>query len=100
DVVILTGGGNGMNEFMVRPEINSFADLRGKKVVVDAPNTAYALLAYKILALNGVRRDEFGVLPAGGCPQRLAALKAEAISADAMLNLACHLLAMRDGYRS
>ena len=49
DVVIVTGGDSGMNEFFVQPEIKSFADLRGRTLVVDAPDTAYALQAKKIL---------------------------------------------------
>src|SRR6266545_3885422 len=56
DVVVVAGGSNGMNEFVVRPEITSSDDLRGQKVVVDAPNTAFALLAYKVLALKGIER--------------------------------------------
>lgn len=49
DVVIVTGGDNGMNEFYTQPHIRKLADLRGQTLVVDAPNTAYALLAKKIL---------------------------------------------------
>jgi hypothetical protein len=41
DVIIVTGGDSGMNEFFVQGEINSFADLRGRTLVVDAPDTAY-----------------------------------------------------------
>ena len=100
DIVIVAGGSNGMNEFVVRPEISSFADLRGKKVVVDAPDTAYALLAYKVLALEGIARDQYGVTPAGGCPQRLAAMKADPLNAAAMLNLPCNLLAVKEGFKS
>src|SRR5262245_34649133 len=37
DVVIVTGGYNGFNRIFVQPEINGYADLRGKAVVVDAP---------------------------------------------------------------
>src|SRR6185295_172973 len=45
DVVIVTGGDSSMNEFFVQPEIQSIADLKGRTVIVDAPNTAYALQA-------------------------------------------------------
>src|SRR6266853_5315786 len=55
DVVIVSGGDSGMNEFFVQPEITSFADLRGKIVVVDAPDTAYALQAKKLLLQHGLR---------------------------------------------
>jgi len=39
DIAIITGGDSGFNRIYVQPEINSYADLRGKTVVVDAPNT-------------------------------------------------------------
>src|SRR5882672_6473415 len=55
DVVIVSGGDSGMNEFFVQPEISSFADLRGKTIVVDAPDTAYALQAKKMLLQHGLR---------------------------------------------
>ena len=38
-----------MNGFMVRPEINAMTDLRRKQLVVDAPHTACALVAKRIL---------------------------------------------------
>src|SRR5262249_20560855 len=50
DVVIVAGGDSGMNEFYVQPEVQSFADMRGRTLGVDAPDTAYALQAQKILA--------------------------------------------------
>src|SRR5215467_2266584 len=58
DVVILSGGDSGMNEFIVQPEIASFADLKGRTVIVDAPDTAYALQAKKILLKSGLSEDE------------------------------------------
>src|SRR6476620_12257748 len=44
DVVIVSGGSNGMLSLFVRPEVKSYDDIRGKAVVVDAPDTAYALV--------------------------------------------------------
>jgi hypothetical protein len=40
DAVILGGGDRGLLELFVGPEIQSLADVRGKAMVVDAPNTA------------------------------------------------------------
>ena len=100
DVVIVGGGGNAMNELIVRPEIHGYEDLRGKAMVVDAPNTAYALLLYKMLSVKGVQKGDYSVLPAGGCPTRLAAMKADAKNAAAMLNPPCSILALNDGFRS
>ena len=100
DAVIVAGGGNGATELMVRPEINSFADLRGKTAVVDAPNTAYALIMYKMLEMKGLKRSEYKVLPAGGCPQRLDAMRKDPANAFSMLYPPCTLLAEKEGFRS
>ncbi|PWT88764.1 MAG: hypothetical protein C5B56_08185, partial [Proteobacteria bacterium] len=54
DNVVLSGGDQGMNEFFVQGDIKSFADLRGRILVVDAVNTAYALQLKKILAQHGL----------------------------------------------
>src|SRR6266849_7668140 len=87
DVVIVTGGDTGMNEFMVRPEIKSMADIRGKTVVVDAPNTAYALLAKKILKNAGLLEGkDYTVKPIGGTPQRIEAMEKSTENAAGMLN--------------
>ena len=44
------GGDNGWNQLIVQPGVGAVADLRGKTVIVDAPNTAYALQLYEMLA--------------------------------------------------
>jgi ABC-type nitrate/sulfonate/bicarbonate transport system substrate-binding protein len=54
DAVIVAGGDGGMNEVLVRQDINKISDLRGRTYVVDAPNTAYALAAKKILKDRGL----------------------------------------------
>jgi ABC-type nitrate/sulfonate/bicarbonate transport system substrate-binding protein len=49
DAIIVAGGDNGFNRIIVQPEIDRLSDVRDKTVVVDAPNTAFALLLYKAL---------------------------------------------------
>src|SRR2546421_11104616 len=49
DVVIVTGGDSSMNELFVQPDIATVRDLKGHTLLVDAPNTAYALQLKKIL---------------------------------------------------
>ena len=66
DVVIVSGGDSGMNEFFVQADIKSFADLRGRTIVVDAPDTAYALQAKKILLQHGLKDGGLHG-QAGGC---------------------------------
>jgi len=62
---IVAGGDNGFNHIIVQPEINRLADVRGKTVVVDAPNTAFALLLYKALKESGLGKDDYKVNPVG-----------------------------------
>ncbi len=100
DVIIAAGGGNGATSLMVRPEINSFTDLRGKTAVVDAPDTAYALVMYKMLALKGIKKSEYNILPGGGCPQRLDAMRKDPVNAFSMLYPPCTVLAEKEGYRN
>src|SRR6202030_2972682 len=39
DVVIVSGGDSGTNEFYVQDDVKDFAGIRGKTIVVDATNT-------------------------------------------------------------
>jgi len=100
DVVIVAGGSDGMNELMVRPEINSYADIRGRGIAVDRPDTAYALLAYKMLALHGLQKGDYTVIPAGTCPARRAAMQPDKGGVAAMMNAPCRFLVRRDGFKS
>lgn len=87
DVVIVSGGDAGMNDFMVRQEINAIEDLRGKLLAVDAPNTAYALAAKKILKLHGLLETrDYTVKLAGGTGPRAAAMVADPQLAAGMIN--------------
>jgi ABC-type nitrate/sulfonate/bicarbonate transport system substrate-binding protein len=100
DVVIVSGGSSGLNELVVRPEIKSYEDMRGKTVVVDATNTAFALLLYKMLDLKGIKKGEYGVYPAGACSFRFAAMRADVNKVAAMMNPPCSTFAKKDGYKS
>ena len=87
DAVIVSGGDAGMNDFMVRAEINAIEDLRGKLLAVDAPNTAYALAAKKILKLHGlIENRDYTVKLAGGTGPRAAAMVADVQLAAGMIN--------------
>ena len=71
DVIIVAGGDGGMNEFLVRPEINSPADIRNRTYVVDAPNTAYALIGRKVLKNAGLMDGrDYRLNPLGGSEAR------------------------------
>ena len=61
--VILMGGDSSLNELFYQPELKSLQDIRGKTLVVDAPNTAYALQVKKALALAGIPDTEYKLNP-------------------------------------
>ena len=100
DVVIVSGGSTGLNELIVRPEIKSYAEIRGKTVVVDAPNTAFALILYKMLDLNDVKKPQYAVHPAGACSFRLEAMRSSAERVAAMMNPPCSTIAKKSGSKS
>ena len=101
DVVIVTGGDSGMNEFFVQAGIGSFADLRGRTLVVDAPNTAYAIQAKKILLNHGLREGaDYQVVPVGRGELRLKAMAENKGYAAAILNLPFTIQAEQLGMKS
>jgi len=70
DVVLVMGGDSSMNEFFVQADVATLADMRGRTLTVDAPNTAYALQGMKILKNAGVMPSDYKVKVTGGTFQR------------------------------
>jgi ABC-type nitrate/sulfonate/bicarbonate transport system substrate-binding protein len=101
DMVIVMGGEGSQNELMVQPEIKTMKDLRGKTLIVDAPNTAYALQMKKILLLSGMQVDKDYELKAfGATPARLAAMREHKEFAGSMLGPPSSIAAKREGFVS
>jgi NitT/TauT family transport system substrate-binding protein len=101
DAVIVGGGDSGLLELFVRPEIRTLADVRGKAMVVDAPNTAYALVARKILKNAGlIDGRDYRLLPIGGTESRIKAFSQSPDHAVGMLNPPWTYLAQSQGARS
>ncbi len=99
DIVVVLGGDNGWNDLFVQPEIKGYGDLRGKTVVVDAPDTAFAFQLYQMLKLNGVGQNEITVKPVGATRFRLQAITTDKSVAASMLNLPFSLLAEQAGVK-
>jgi ABC-type nitrate/sulfonate/bicarbonate transport system substrate-binding protein len=97
DVVVILGGDNGWNDLIAQPGIKTYADFRGKAVVVDAPDTAFAFQLYKMLKLNGVGQNEYTVKPVGATRFRLQAMTTDKSIAGAMLNLPFSFMAQQAG---
>jgi ABC-type nitrate/sulfonate/bicarbonate transport system substrate-binding protein len=99
DIAVVLGGDNGWNDLFVQPEIRSYADLRGKTVVVDAPDTAFAFQLYKMLKLNGIEKNDVVVKSVGATRFRLQAIISDKSVAASILNLPFSLQAERAGIR-
>jgi len=87
DVVIVMGGEGGMNDFIVQADIRSFRDLRSRVLVVDSPDTAYALLARKVLSQHGLTYNvDYTFKSVGNAGRRLKAMINDPMIAGAVLN--------------
>jgi ABC-type nitrate/sulfonate/bicarbonate transport system substrate-binding protein len=76
DLVAILGVHSGMSRIISRPEIKTWQDLKGKVVAVDAANSGYGLVMYKLLAMNGLQKDkDYSVVAVGSGRDRMAAMK-------------------------
>lgn len=101
DAVIVGGGDNGLLELFARPEIKTLADVRGKAMVVDAPDTAYALVARKILKNAGlIDGRDYRLAAIGGTESRVNAFAQGPEFAVGMLNPPWTFVAESRGARS
>ena len=101
DVIIVMGGEGSQNELMAQLEIKSIKDLRGKTLIVDAPNTAYALQMKKILLMSGLEAGkDYEIKPFGATPARLAAMREHKEFAGTMLGPPSSIAAKHAGFVS
>jgi len=102
DVVVVMGGDSGMNELFVQPDITAMEALRGRRLLVDAPDTAYALQAKSMLRAVGlIAGVDYEVVPVGATYKRLSAmLEQPAGCAAAILNPPFSVEARDKGLRS
>ncbi len=74
DLFAFMGLDNGFLRLIVRPEVRTYADLRGKQLSVDALTTGYAFVLRRMLEANGLGPGDYTLVPAGGVLQRWEAL--------------------------
>ncbi len=77
DITAIMGAHNGFNSVVVRPEINTYADIKGKALAVDSPKSGYATMMYEIIKRKtGMVQDkDYQILQVGGTGARVKALK-------------------------
>src|SRR5262245_36038886 len=100
DVSVILGGDSGLNALYTQPEIKSYEDIRGKTVIVDAPDTAFGLLLYKMLDVKGVKKGSYQVKAVGGTPLRIEAMLKDKGLVASMLNPPFAIRGERAGLQS
>ena len=100
DIALISGGDNSFNRLIAQGDIGSFADLRGKTVIVDAPDTAYAFQLYEILKKNGLHKDaDYQVKVVGATFKRLEDMQKDPNSKAAILNAPFNIRAIKAGMK-
>jgi ABC-type nitrate/sulfonate/bicarbonate transport system substrate-binding protein len=98
DVAAILGVHSGMNKIVGRPEIKSYADIKGKAIASDALTSGYGLVLVKILAAHGlVPNKDFTALAVGSTPNRIAAMR-EGKAAAGVIAPPSHFGLLKDGY--
>lgn len=98
DLFAFMGGDDGFLRLVVRSEVRSYADLRGRTLSVDALTTGFAFVLRKMLARGGLEEGAYTLVSAGGVRERWEALKAGA-HAGTLLLTPFELLAESAGFR-
>lgn len=97
DMFVFMGGDHGFLSLVGGKGVRSMAELKGKKLSVDAMTTGYAFVLREILARGGIAESEVTFERAGGGLQRFQALlKGE--HAGTMLIAPFDLLAINQGH--
>ena len=98
DGAAILGVHSGMNKIVGRPEIKSFADIRGKTIAGDAAASGYGLVLVKILAAQGMVADkDYKVVAVGSTPNRIAAMR-DGKAVAAVISPPEHFGLLKDGF--
>jgi ABC-type nitrate/sulfonate/bicarbonate transport system substrate-binding protein len=97
-VAVVAEFNNPVYSLVAKPENKTYADLKGKLIGVAAENGSITLSIRKLLALNGLRREDFRTRFVDGTPARLTCVTAG--DCDAVpLGQPHDFAALRRGYR-
>lgn len=75
-LVAIMGGDDGFLHVLARPQYASYADLRGKRLGVDALTTGFAFVLRSMLERNGLHAGDYELVAVGAGARRYAALVA------------------------
>jgi ABC-type nitrate/sulfonate/bicarbonate transport system substrate-binding protein len=74
DFFVFMGGQYGAVQLVARPDIRTIADLKGRKLAVDAATTGYAFVMRKLLQQAGLGESDYELERLGGTAARAEAL--------------------------
>lgn len=97
DIVAWIGLASGPVALAAAPDIGSLADLRGRPIAVDAPNSGFVSVLRRMLREAEVDPADVVLVPVGATEQRLEALRAGAARAT-LLTLPWLMSAVDDGF--
>lgn len=83
-VGISGGANNAVQTLVVAPGIDSYEDLRGKKISTTALGTGSTLLLQKMLSANGLEDGDYELVVGGSGGERQAALESGAVDAASL----------------
>jgi ABC-type nitrate/sulfonate/bicarbonate transport system substrate-binding protein len=100
DMFAFAGIHGGMNSLMVRPEIKTYADIKGKSVAVDALKSGYGIVLYQILKdKGGLEFDrDYKAISVGNTDKRVEAMKDNKAVA-AIIGSPNDMAVERDGFK-
>jgi len=99
DFVAIMGADSGSLGLYARPEVSSYADLRGKTLPVDAVGSGYSLLLRQMLDNHGLGVNDYQLEAVGGSTQRLAKLRSAPLYAATLLSAPYDVQARQAGYK-
>jgi ABC-type nitrate/sulfonate/bicarbonate transport system substrate-binding protein len=86
DVKLFLGGSNiPVYSLIVGKGIESYDDIRGERVAVSALKSTDAYILDKMLQANGLSKDDYSVIQAGGSTDRAAAIQAGSVAASLVI---------------
>ena len=74
-IAVMASDATAMPTLVTRPDIKSYADLRGQTLSVDAVLTGLALVLFGLLENGGLKKGDYKIVRTGGVIQRFEGLK-------------------------
>lgn len=96
-LVAVAGAGDGFLSLITAADVKTFADIRGRKLAVDALSTGFSFVLQDMLAHSGLGAGTYALDSVGGTEQRWQALEA-GTEAGALLTPPVSLVAGKKGF--